>query len=785
MRKRREKLKAWQESKKTTSDQTHTAAPATNGSIALASTTTTVSSSSSAQISPSAKAAVTTTCVSVASSTSTSISIAEERREKLKAWQESRKVAQMGTTVAVSAGTTAAADNHTKPVSQESSSIMEMMTVSSTHISTEDPNISSGSTINSSLGSISTTSTTTSTATISNLPMKPMNIQVNQSVSSSSSILPTKKRFGRLKASKWDEDVTISAANSSTSILSSSSSVASLPSISLSSSLRNTTNTDTTTSTSSITITTNTNSSSSSSSSKSIVEDDPLEAFMSSLYEAGDVTTQKELKFNSTTSSTSNNDLFSNVNSSNNHDDASKDANNNVVMSSNNKNDDDGYDYSNKIITMEQILAGTQFLDSKYDNRNDNNNNSNVINNSNNNRNDDTTKDDDMDNTSRTYNKYFNNNDDNDEPKDYPNNITFPSSTSSSPNYPDHLYAHISKIHRGWESDAQSPMRDDEDRDNNNRDSQFDDNRNDNDNSDNNNNNNNNNNNSTTNKSDKSIDKNKNRSSNNNNSSSSSRVKNRREETEEERELREEREKKEFIDALRKAREEEDRIRERILKIDVVTPLTSSSSSSSSSSKLGRVFAGEGDMIEEYELEKKKRSALEILEEAKRGKLLREVDHSKIQYAPFRKNLYIVPRALNKLSEAEVIEKREDIQLKVRGRGCPSPVDNWEQCGLSDRILQTIHSLQLKEPFAIQRQAIPAIMCGRDVIGVAKTGSGKTLAFLLPMLRHILDQPPLLDGEGPIGLVMAPARELAFQIYNEAKKFTKPLGLRVTAIYGK
>jgi len=499
---------------------------------------------------------------------------------------------------------------------------------------------------------------------------------------------------------------------------------------------------------------------------------------MSSLYEAGDVTTQKELKFNSTTSSTSNNDLFSTVNSSNNHDDASKDANNNVVMSSNNKNDDDGYDYSNKIITMEQILAGTQFLDSKYDNRNDNNNNSDI----NNNRNDDTNKDDDIDNTSRTYNKYFNYNDDNDEPKDYPNNITFPSSTSSSPNYPDHLYAHISKIHRGWESDAQSPMRDDEDRDNNNRDSQFDDNRNDNDNSDNNNYNN-----STTNNSDKSIDKNKNRSSNNNNSSSSSsRVKNRREETEEERELREEREKKEFIDALRKAREEEDRIRERILKIDVVTPLiSSSSSSSSSSSKLGRVFAGEGDMIEEYELEKKKRSALEILEEAKRGKLLREVDHSKIQYAPFRKNLYIVPRALNKLSEAEVIEKREDIQLKVRGRGCPSPVDNWEQCGLSDRILQTIHSLQLKEPFAIQRQAIPAIMCGRDVIGVAKTGSGKTLAFLLPMLRHILDQPPLLDGEGPIGLVMAPARELAFQIYNEAKKFTKPLGLRVTAIYGK
>jgi ATP-dependent RNA helicase DDX46/PRP5 len=75
-------------------------------------------------------------------------------------------------------------------------------------------------------------------------------------------------------------------------------------------------------------------------------------------------------------------------------------------------------------------------------------------------------------------------------------------------------------------------------------------------------------------------------------------------------------------------------------------------------------------------------------------------------------------------------------------------------------------------------------MAGRDVIAVAKTGSGKTLAFLLPMYRHILDQPRLREGEGPIGLIMAPARELAFQICNEAKKFTKALGISVACIYG-
>lgn len=61
---------------------------------------------------------------------------------------------------------------------------------------------------------------------------------------------------------------------------------------------------------------------------------------------------------------------------------------------------------------------------------------------------------------------------------------------------------------------------------------------------------------------------------------------------------------------------------------------------------------------------------------------------------------------------------------------------------------------------------------------------GKTLCFVLPMLRHIQDQPPLKEGEGPIGLIMAPARELAFQIFNEAKKFTKSLGMRVVCVYG-
>ncbi len=99
--------------------------------------------------------------------------------------------------------------------------------------------------------------------------------------------------------------------------------------------------------------------------------------------------------------------------------------------------------------------------------------------------------------------------------------------------------------------------------------------------------------------------------------------------------------------------------------------------------------------------------------------------------------------------------------------------------------LEIIKRNNWEKPTPIQAQAIPAIMSGRDVIGIAKTGSGKTLAFVLPMLRHILDQRLVADGEGPIGLILTPTRELAVQTYTVCKQFTKPLKIRVRAQDGR
>ncbi|ESO04659.1 hypothetical protein HELRODRAFT_187002 [Helobdella robusta] len=75
-------------------------------------------------------------------------------------------------------------------------------------------------------------------------------------------------------------------------------------------------------------------------------------------------------------------------------------------------------------------------------------------------------------------------------------------------------------------------------------------------------------------------------------------------------------------------------------------------------------------------------------------------------------------------------------------------------------------------------------MSGRDMIGIAKTGSGKTLAFLLPMFRHIADQPELESDDGPIAIIMTPTRELAMQIGKECRKFSKSLNLRCVCVYG-
>ncbi|XP_057308530.1 probable ATP-dependent RNA helicase DDX46 [Hydractinia symbiolongicarpus] len=177
--------------------------------------------------------------------------------------------------------------------------------------------------------------------------------------------------------------------------------------------------------------------------------------------------------------------------------------------------------------------------------------------------------------------------------------------------------------------------------------------------------------------------------------------------------------------------------------------------------------------------------ASDFLDVTKKKKELTIADHSKIYYASFRRNFYVEVPDIARMSDDEVKLYRDSLgDIQVRGKHVPKPIKTWAQCGLSTKVMNVLKRCGYEKPTPIQAQAVPAIMSGRDMIGIAKTGSGKTLAFLLPMLRHVIDQPELDEDDGPIAIIMTPTRELALQIYRESKKFCKPMNLTVACIYG-
>ncbi|XP_030466920.1 DEAD-box ATP-dependent RNA helicase 42 [Syzygium oleosum] len=209
------------------------------------------------------------------------------------------------------------------------------------------------------------------------------------------------------------------------------------------------------------------------------------------------------------------------------------------------------------------------------------------------------------------------------------------------------------------------------------------------------------------------------------------------------------------------------------------------------SKSMGRIIQGEDSESDHGDLENEgdpleDEDDDEFMKRVKKTKAekLSIVDHSKIDYKPFRKNFYIEVKEISRMSAEEVAVYRKQLELKLHGKDVPRPIKTWHQTGLTSKILETIKKLNYEKPMQIQAQALPVIMSGRDCIGIAKTGSGKTLAFVLPMLRHIKDQPPVVAGDGPIGLVMAPTRELVQQIHSDIKKFAKGIGVRCVPVYG-
>ena len=88
------------------------------------------------------------------------------------------------------------------------------------------------------------------------------------------------------------------------------------------------------------------------------------------------------------------------------------------------------------------------------------------------------------------------------------------------------------------------------------------------------------------------------------------------------------------------------------------------------------------------------------------------------------------------------------------------------------------------QPTPIQAQAIPLVLSGRDVLGIAQTGTGKTAAFGLPLLQRLAENPAQYEPRSVRALILAPTRELALQIDESLKSYGRNLKLRYAVILG-
>ncbi|HEX7607471.1 MAG TPA: DEAD/DEAH box helicase [Usitatibacter sp.] len=111
----------------------------------------------------------------------------------------------------------------------------------------------------------------------------------------------------------------------------------------------------------------------------------------------------------------------------------------------------------------------------------------------------------------------------------------------------------------------------------------------------------------------------------------------------------------------------------------------------------------------------------------------------------------------------------------------PQDERGFAALGLDPQIVAALTSLGYEEPTPIQRETIPPLIAGRDLLGQAATGTGKTAAFALPILQRIVNEG---KGEGPVAIVLVPTRELAMQVSEAVHRYGKALGVTVLPVYG-
>jgi ATP-dependent RNA helicase DDX41 len=135
---------------------------------------------------------------------------------------------------------------------------------------------------------------------------------------------------------------------------------------------------------------------------------------------------------------------------------------------------------------------------------------------------------------------------------------------------------------------------------------------------------------------------------------------------------------------------------------------------------------------------------------------------------------WTVPRYILEQGEQVWEKTRKEWHMEVEGFDVPPPLKRFKDMKFPKPLLEALEEKNIKRPTPIQMQGLPVALAGRDMVGIAFTGSGKTITFSLPLVLAALEEElrmPLLPGEGPIGIILAPSRELARQTFDVVSSF--------------
>lgn len=175
-----------------------------------------------------------------------------------------------------------------------------------------------------------------------------------------------------------------------------------------------------------------------------------------------------------------------------------------------------------------------------------------------------------------------------------------------------------------------------------------------------------------------------------------------------------------------------------------------------------------GELRDKTDAEKKKEHEADLLRQVMQMQthaLESAKEHAEgKRYTEALKTDWVAPGKYLAMTDRQKAEIRGKYNILVEGRDIPPAVKSFKMMRLPAPILAHLRSKGIKKPTPIQLQGIPVALSGRDMIGIASTGSGKTIVFTLPLVCFALQEElkmPLVGGEGPIGIIMAPARELA------------------------